>query len=80
MTQLPYWLLPLAAVIWLTARHYYTAPASDRSKRLLCVFTAIAVVATAFLPLVASLSQVAICVYILTYQMVVSGADGERGR
>ena len=71
MFRIPYELIPLVAVIWLTARHFYTAHTSERSKRRLCGLTALAVVATPFVPLAASLSQVAICVYILLYQMVV---------
>ena len=48
MFRIPYELLPLVAVIWLTARHFYTAPASERAKRILCGLTAIAVLATPF--------------------------------
>lgn len=65
-----YELIPLVAVICLTARYFFRSTASERAKHRLCGITALAVIATLFVPLVASLAQLAICIYILIDQMV----------
>ncbi len=74
--RIPYWIVPLVGVLWLAAGHVRSARASPRSKRMVVVLTALSLLVVWRWPgsVPATLFQVAICVYVLTYQ-VVTGAD-----
>jgi hypothetical protein len=70
---IPYSLVPLVAVTWLTVRHVYSAGATAYAKRLVAGLTAASVLAAwlwPWLSIPASLLQIAICVYILLHQVV----------
>ncbi|HSQ57305.1 MAG TPA: hypothetical protein VLM40_16405 [Gemmata sp.] len=75
MTQFPYGLIALGAVIWLTSEYARTATASVRSKRLLTGLAIASVVVASYRPLIGIAAQLAICGYILVYQIVASNAD-----
>ena len=80
--MLPYSLIPLIAVVWLTIRHVRSAHATDRSKRLVVFLTAISVLVAWVLPVplfLVVLIQIAICAYIILHQMITT-LDDPRAR
>lgn len=75
MKPIPYDLIPIFAVIVLTARHAARSSAPVRSRRRVTAAALMAILITPFFPLAAVLAQVGVGVYILIYQMAVE----ERG-
>jgi hypothetical protein len=73
--MLPYDLIPLIAVIWLTVRHVRSPNASTQSKSVVVSLAVLTVligrVIPASLPLTVLL-QIAICAYIILHQMIVT--------
>jgi hypothetical protein len=66
--EIPYWIIPLVAVIWLTIQYMSSPDASIRSKRLVGGLALASVLIPRFLPVLSlpsSLLQIGICVYLL---------------
>jgi hypothetical protein len=78
--MLPYDLIPLVAVIWLTVRHVRSPSTSTQSKAVVVSLTVLSFMIGRFIP--ASLPftvllQIAICAYIILHQMIVTH-DGQQ--
>jgi hypothetical protein len=74
-SMLPYDLIPLIAVVWLTVRHVRSPHASDRSKRLLVLIAVVSVLIPRIIltPLIlVVLLQVGICAYIILHHLIVA--------
>jgi hypothetical protein len=76
--MVPYAILPLVAVVWLTVRYVRFTEASIRSKRVVVCLTGASFVGLVLTmhPLV-FLLQIAICVYIILHRMV-STSSGDQ--
>ena len=75
MFEIPYGLLPVVAVVWLTYQHTETSPASDRAKGRLILFATLAVLVAAVWPIVGVVLQVSACSYVLLYRTITSDAN-----
>jgi hypothetical protein len=78
--MIPYADFILIAVVWLSARHYYSLAPSGRSKRLVLYVVGTSILAGFLLPsilrLPAALFQVVVCAYLVVYHTA-STTDGE---
>jgi hypothetical protein len=69
---LPYWIVPIVLVVWLTARLFYT-PATVRSRWVITGLAALSILGFVFWPgpgIAVTLFQTAVCLTIVFYSLV----------
>jgi hypothetical protein len=69
---IPYWIVPIVLIVWLTARHFYS-PATVRSKRVITGLAALSILGFVFWPgpgIAVTLFQTAVCLTIVFYSLV----------
>jgi hypothetical protein len=73
--QIPYWAIPVVAVVWVAFRHMGSADASAQSKQAVFVLALASVLVPMFLPFLATPAvflQVGLCLYLLQFRALLN--------